>query len=336
MGIFDIFKKRSEPAAPARQNNELPPAAPTAEEKNLQAISDVLAAIDKAVMSLSQDDLTDASVEKYTGECNAFRMQVSGIVPKADCTKIYVTLQEIFSELPQAVSSMPEEKLDEAFTVLRRSASALSASSTDLDREKAVLQLRYVKTDCVVAAMEFRIIGLNQEYDQTRKEMDSLIPDDPAEMTKIDKGTKFEIAQMKERLTSIRNTISAAEVNLDSLRVVRQQAENALRRLEIAPMGASVQQLVDQLSQEIGQIDATLGSQVEEIRIANAKAQEMFAEIKTQNREVQAALEETGAWKTMGADKVIEEVQQERAAEAAQQQQAAAETDQAGTLTVDE
>ena len=327
MGIFDIFKKHSEPAAPAE---------PTAEEKNLQAISDVLAAIDKAVMSLSQDDIPDARVEKYTGECNGFRMQVSGIVPKADCTRIYVTLQEIFSELPQAVSSMPEEKLDEAFTVLRRSASALSASSTDLDREKAVLQLRYVKTDCVVSAMEFKISGLNKEYDQTKEEMDSLIPDDPAEMTKIDKSTKFEITQMKERLTSIKNTISAAEVNLDSLRVVRQQAENALRRLEIAPMGASVQQLVDQLSQEIGQIDATLGSQVEEIRIANARAQEMFAEIKTQNREVQAALEETGAWKTMGADKVIEEVQQERAAEAAQQQQAAAETDQAGTLTVDE
>lgn len=361
MGIFDKLRgirKNDQQVTPEKREPVQPepskpapapaPAVPSVEEKNTEAINTVLAAIDKAVSSLSLSQLAESTVEKYTGEFNDFRMQIGGIIPKADSTKIYETLKDLFTELPQALATMPEEKAKDSFALIRKSTTALSVASTDTDRERAVLQLRYVKTDYVISAMEGQIIRLTSEYSQTKEEMNALIPDD---MSSMDKLTKFTIAQMKEKLGSIKNTIDAAEVSLDSLRVARQQAESALRRLELAPVGESIEGLVEQLREEVADVDAKLGSEVDVIRRANETTQEMFAEIKTSNEEVRRTLEETGSWKESYGQNVINEVLQERkaqqeaaeaaarqAAEAARQaaQQAnAAVSDYSGGLMVD-
>lgn len=356
MGLFDklkgIRKNEQQIIREAAETESTPtPATPSAEDKNAEAINTVLSAIDKAVSSLSLSQLAESSVEKYTGEFNAFRMQIGGIVPKEDSTKIYETLKDIFTELPQALITMPEQKANESFALIRKSTTALSVSSTDMDRERAVLQLRYVKTDYVISAMEGQIVKLTSEYSQTQDEMNALIPDD---MTSIDKLTKFTIAQMKEKLGSIKNTIDSAEVSLDSLRVARQQAESALRRLELAPVGASIEELVEQLREEVTDVDAKLGSEIDVIRRANEATQEMFAEIRTSNQEVRRTLEETGTWKESYGESVISEVIQERkaqqeaaalaaaaakqAAEAAQrvaQQTVATVTDNSGAMMVD-
>ena len=345
MGLLDKLKgikKNEQPAVQEATTTEPIPVVPSAEEKNAEAINTVLSAIDKAVSSLSLSELAEDSVEKYTGEFNTFRMQIGGIVPKEDSTKVYETLKDIFTELPQALTTMSEQKANDSFALIRKSTTALSVSSTDMDRERAVLQLRYVKTDYVISAMEGQIVKLTSEYSQTQEEMNALIPDD---LSSVDKLTKFTIAQMKEKLGSIKNTIDAAEVSLDSLRVARQQAESALRRLELAPVGASIEELVKQLREEVSDVDAKLGSEIDVIRRANEATQEMFAEIRTSNQEVRRTLEETGAWKDSYGDSVINEVLQERkvqqeaaaaAVEAAQntaaQQSAATDI---GTLMVD-
>lgn len=321
MGLFDKLKRKTDPVEPVSQGPVVQtpapiPQEPSAEEKNASAINVVLSAIDKAVMTLPQNGVPDDLIDKYTGELNSFRMQISGIVPREDSTNVYENMKDVFSELPQAIASSSEEEIKGVFDMIRKAASALSGSSSDTDRKKAALQLRYVKTNCVISIAEFKISELNVEYNNKNEEMKTL-----ASAPQLDGRAMFKLKQMDQDLASLKNNIDATDAELDSLRVTKQQIESTLRRLELAPVGMTMEELVAQISDEIKEIDEKLGSEVMRIRKANDEAQAKFAEIKVQNEEIRRTLEETGAWKQEGAEALIEKYTKSETTQAAENQQ---------------